>query len=375
MSISRTWSAEDELLLIESHILLGSKWVSIAKQLSSHSEMEAKNHWYSTLRSKKAIKSGRKPSLLHCYAVIFSSSPAADVQTPAQRQALLEQAKSMVGMATQQAAASNGMATTVTTFSGRSEPERASSSFPGFFRTSESGGFHYHMGGTIRSEFIAPEASARTTTMASAYLASSQHQHQEQSNLWTSSHRHSSPGFFSPDMAVGTTFVGGAGPSSVAAAGQTSATVASDSLEDIRAFIRESAASFNPFKRTSECGSGAQLAASTVSPFSRASGTSSYNVENDSFNRASVSSAHTPVDDVSFNRASGCGTSEGGNIGSSSKISPHGFLHSVLEASHFVQGGQQQACIVEEPNRVNVDMTSLDLDELLISMLDNFAAS
>ena len=134
------WSAEDELRLIESHVLLGPKWTSISQRIpGGRSVLEVKNHWYNTIRSKKAIKRGNKPSLLYCYASMCASSPATD--TPEQRRVLFERAKGMTPATTSTCVLASGVlpAPQYKT-SGSMAPCLYSG--PGFFRTSE--GFHYH---------------------------------------------------------------------------------------------------------------------------------------------------------------------------------------------------------------------------------------
>ncbi|ABP00014.1 predicted protein, partial [Ostreococcus lucimarinus CCE9901] len=46
------WSKEEELILVEGHKVLGTKWAALAKLLTGRPENAIKNHWHATLRCK-----------------------------------------------------------------------------------------------------------------------------------------------------------------------------------------------------------------------------------------------------------------------------------------------------------------------------------
>ena len=47
MATIRSWTTEDDLSLIENHIIYSCKWASIARSMSSgFSPLDVKNHWY-----------------------------------------------------------------------------------------------------------------------------------------------------------------------------------------------------------------------------------------------------------------------------------------------------------------------------------------
>ena len=46
------WSKEEELILVEGHKVLGTKWAALAKLLVGRPENAIKNHWHATLRCK-----------------------------------------------------------------------------------------------------------------------------------------------------------------------------------------------------------------------------------------------------------------------------------------------------------------------------------
>ena len=108
---NRKWTAGDEQTLIDGHVLLGSKWVQISRRFQpARSELEVKNHYYSALRSKRVLKTGKKPSLLHAYSSLYASVPVAETRTPDQRRALLERAREVAatpGAAMQSSSNSN----------------------------------------------------------------------------------------------------------------------------------------------------------------------------------------------------------------------------------------------------------------------------
>jgi len=345
---------------------------------------------YSTVRSKRAIKSGKKPSLLFCYATMFFSSPAADTQTQAQRRALLERAKSMASPSSTTTSSGGGLGAdcnvpVVTTYSGRSAPHLPPP-LPGLLiSTSTPTDSHFqpqvhHSSSvgctTLSAEIITAATLAATqTTTSSAYLASDaqQQQQQQQQSSWMSQRR-SAPGYF-PAVADGSFVSGTKGPSWVST---NPSTCASDRPLDaaIRDFMRMSASERNPFRRASECGTiskdgnisfnrasecGTSAAFSHVS-FNRSSecGTSA-TVGHVSFNRASEFSTSTMTDCVSFNRASGCGMSHESSL--ASRISPQGYLQEVIEASQLQ--ANHEAGDAADYTAIIPEVPSLDLNELL----------
>ena len=177
---ARKWSAEDEISLIEGHIKFGSKWVSIAKQIpGARAELEVKNHWYSTLRSKTAIRSGKKPSLLYCYASLCASSEA---KSPEQRQVLLERAREISDLPNNTGGAN--APTPATSFH--------RTSCPGFF--SNSSGFQ-----TGQTEAAAPMSAAAFPNSSQAFMPSAAVDFSRASMGSEATHpppRTSCPGFF-----------------------------------------------------------------------------------------------------------------------------------------------------------------------------------
>ena len=270
------------MALIQGHVMNGSKWVSLAIQIpGSPTALEVKNHWYSTLRSK--MKSGKKPSLLYCYASICASS---ETKTREQRRVLLERAKEISDLA------DIGSAERPQTQS--SQPPEASpfqrTSCPGFFRTSE--GFHYHSGSTIQSEVT-------TAAMPAAPASAS------------TSHQPSMPPCSTPDF-----FRASVGSEASMPPPRTSCPGFFRTSEGFHYHSGSTIHSASGNSQASACAPGSQFFARPAStggfnPFNRVSNASTDSGGSQFFARVSGGSSNAPC--ASFNRVSYAPSDAGGS--------------------------------------------------------------
>lgn len=60
--VSGAWSLEEDLIIIDNHKNVGTKWSGIAKQLPGRADNAIKNHWNSTLRKVKRQEADPKKS-------------------------------------------------------------------------------------------------------------------------------------------------------------------------------------------------------------------------------------------------------------------------------------------------------------------------
>ena len=100
------WSKEEELILVEGHKVLGTKWAALAKLLTGRPENAIKNHWHATLRCKwgKVKSEPWKLTELQKYQMTLHPRPKALVE------AEMEEAEEKVVAAKQDGAAKSAPA-------------------------------------------------------------------------------------------------------------------------------------------------------------------------------------------------------------------------------------------------------------------------